>query len=50
MTGVDDQLSALAGLIARAMESADQLAAATRRRKGTRVAAAGPDATEPAPE
>ena len=36
-TGSDDQLSALAGLITRALESADQLAAATRRRKGTKV-------------
>ncbi len=47
--GTDEQLSALAGLITRALESADQLAAVTRRRKGTKVASE-PDATEPAPE
>ena len=47
--GSDEQLSALAGLITRALESADQLAAVTRRRKGTKVASE-PDATEPAPE
>ena len=44
-TGPEEQLSALAGLITRALESADQLAAATRRRKGTKVASE-PDATE----
>jgi hypothetical protein len=45
----EEQLSALAGLITRALESADQLAATTRRRKGTRVASER-DGTEPAPE
>jgi stearoyl-CoA desaturase (delta-9 desaturase) len=43
------QLTALAGLIARALEAADQLAAATRRRRGTRVPSER-DGTEPAPE
>ena len=47
--GTDEQLSALTGLITRALESADQLAAATRRRKGTRVASES-DTTEPLPE
>ena len=47
--GTEDHLSALAGLIARALESADQLAATTRRRKGTRVTSER-DGTEPAPE
>ncbi len=38
----EEQLSALAGLITRALESADQLAATTRRaRKGTKAEAAG---------
>ena len=46
--GSDEQLSALAGLITRALESADQLAAATRRRKGTKVASTESDATETA--
>jgi hypothetical protein len=46
----DDQLSTLAGLISRALESADQLAVSTRRRRGTRVAPADADATDPAPE
>jgi len=45
----DEQLSALAGLITRALDSADQLAATTRRRKGTRMASER-DGTEPAPE
>ncbi len=48
--GTDEELSALAGLIARALESADVLAAATRRRKGTKVASTEADATDPAPE
>src|SRR5664279_400463 len=47
--GTDEQLSALAGLITRALESADQLAAVTRRRKGTKVTSES-DAAEPAPE
>jgi len=47
--GSDEQLSALASLITRALESADQLAAVTRRRKGTKVASDS-DTTEPAPE
>ncbi|HEY4928669.1 MAG TPA: hypothetical protein VIH95_05920, partial [Acidimicrobiales bacterium] len=45
----EEQLSALAGLITRALESADQLAAVTRRRKGSKVASE-PDGTDPAPE
>jgi len=48
--GADEELSTLAGLIARALESADQLAASTRRRKGTRVASSEVDATDPTPE
>jgi stearoyl-CoA desaturase (delta-9 desaturase) len=48
--GSDEQLSTLAGLISRALESADQLAASTRRRKGTRVASSESDAADPAPE
>ena len=46
-SGSDEQLSTLAGLIARALESADQLAASTRRRKGGRTAPAGADAAAP---
>ena len=45
--GSDEQLSTLAGLITRALESADQLAASTRRRKGTRAAPAEADAATP---
>jgi stearoyl-CoA desaturase (delta-9 desaturase) len=48
--GSDEQLSALAGLISRALESADHLAASTRRRKGTKVASSEADAADPAPE
>ena len=44
-----EERSALAGLITRSLESANQLAAATRRRKGTKVASE-PDATEPTSE
>jgi len=44
-----EERSALAGLITRSLESANQLAAATRRRKGTKVASE-PDATEPTAE
>ena len=47
--GSEAQLSALAGFITRALESADQLAAVTRRRKGTKVVSDS-DATESAPE
>jgi hypothetical protein len=45
----DEQLSALASLITKALESADQLAAVTRRRKGTKVASES-DTTETSPE
>ena len=45
--GSDEQLSTLTGLITRALESADQLAASTRRRKGTRAAPADADAATP---
>jgi stearoyl-CoA desaturase (delta-9 desaturase) len=48
--GSEEQLTALAGLIARALESADQLAAVTRRRKGAKVASVEPDAADPPPE
>ena len=48
--GTDDHLSALTGLIARALESADELAASTRKRKGTKVATVDPAPTDPAPE
>jgi hypothetical protein len=47
--GSNEELSALAGLITRALESADQLAAATRRKKGTKVASEA-DTTDPSPE
>ncbi len=46
----DDQLSALSGLIARALESADQLAASTRRRRGTRATPAGTDVADTTPD
>jgi cytochrome b involved in lipid metabolism len=49
-TGPDDQRTALAGLISSALESADQLAASTRRRKGTKVASAESESTEPPSE
>jgi stearoyl-CoA desaturase (Delta-9 desaturase) len=49
-TESDEHRSALAGLIARALESADQLAATTRRRKGTKVVSPESDAAEPGPE
>jgi stearoyl-CoA desaturase (delta-9 desaturase) len=43
----DEPLSTLSGLISRVLESADQLAASTRRtRKGTKVSSASPAATE----
>ncbi len=45
--GSDEQLSALSGLIARALESADQLAASTRRRKAPRAAPAEAEAAAP---
>jgi hypothetical protein len=48
-TAGSDERSALAGLITRSLESANQLAAATRRRKGTKVGSE-PDTTETAPE
>jgi len=48
-TAGSEERSALAGLISRSLESANQLAAATRRRKGSKVASE-PDATESAPE
>ncbi len=48
-TASEEQLSALAGLITRALETADQLAAVTRRRKGTKVAS-DTDAAETPPE
>ena len=47
--GPEEHLSALASLITRALESADQLAAVTRRRKGTKVVSDS-DATEPSSE
>ena len=47
--GSEEHLSALASLITRALESADQLAAVTRRRKGTKVVSES-DATEPSSE
>ena len=46
----DDQLSTLAGLISKALESADALAASTRRRKANKGAPADVEATEPAAE
>jgi stearoyl-CoA desaturase (delta-9 desaturase) len=47
----DDVPSHLSGLISRVLESADQLADATRRtRKGSKVRSAEPGATEPPPE
>jgi stearoyl-CoA desaturase (delta-9 desaturase) len=49
-SGSEEQLSTLSGLISRALESADQLAASTRRRKGTKVGSAETDTTEPDPE
>jgi stearoyl-CoA desaturase (delta-9 desaturase) len=48
--GSEDQLSTLAGLISRALESADQLAVSTRRRKGSKVASVDPDAADTAGE
>ena len=46
-----EPLSHLSGLISRVLESADQLAASTRRtRKGTKVTSAEPGTAEPAPE
>jgi stearoyl-CoA desaturase (Delta-9 desaturase) len=46
-----EPLSHLSGLISRVLESADQLAASTRRtRRGTRVASAEPGATDNTPE
>jgi len=48
---VNEPLSTLAGLISRVLESADQLAASTRRtRKGTVVASTESEATEHAAE
>ncbi len=49
-TESDEHRSALAGLIARALESADQLAATTRRRKSTKVISPEADATDSGPE
>jgi len=48
--GSEEQRTALAGLIARALESADQLAAVTRRRRSARAASFEPEAADPAPE
>jgi stearoyl-CoA desaturase (Delta-9 desaturase) len=44
--GSEAQRTALAGLISRALESADQLAAVTRRRKVARAATVEPDAAD----
>jgi stearoyl-CoA desaturase (delta-9 desaturase) len=48
--GPDEERTALAGLISRALESADQLAASTRRRKGSKVGTAEADPVDPVPE
>jgi len=48
--GADEQLSALSGLIARALESADQLAASTRRRRDATSASAGADVADAVPD
>jgi len=49
-TESDEHRSALAGLIAGALESADQLAATTRRRKNTKLVSPESDAAESGPE
>ena len=49
-SGPDEPLSTLSGLISRSLESANQLAAATRRRKAGSTAATEPDTAEPSQE